>query len=131
MTARTLTIGKTTADFEDFGDEIVIIDSASGAFYSLKGRAIALWRACVQGLELAHLEHALQELESAEQQNIRAMLADLTAASILVEQAPGTAGTALEWEGFAAAKFERNDNFNDLIRLDPIHDVSDQGWPNR
>ena len=131
MTAKTLTIAKTTADFEDFGDEIVIIDSASGAFYSLKGRAIPLWRACAQGLDLAHLERSLQELGSTEQEHIRAMLAELTAASILVEQAPGTAGTALEWEGFDATKFEKNDNFDDLIRLDPIHDVSDQGWPNR
>jgi hypothetical protein len=131
MTAHTLTIAKTTADFEDFGDEVVIIDSASGAFYSLKGRAIPLWRACAQGLDLAHLERSLQKLDSDEQQNIRTMLTELTAASILVEQAPGAAGTALEWEGFAATKFEKNDNFDDLIRLDPIHDVSDQGWPNR
>jgi hypothetical protein len=131
MTAHTLTIAKTTADFEDFGDEIVIIDSASGAFYSLKGRAIPLWRACAQGLDLAHLERSLQELDSAEQQNIRAMLAELTAASILVQQALGTAGAGLEWGDVAAAEFEKNDNFDDLIRLDPIHDVSDQGWPNR
>lgn len=131
MTAQTLTIAKTTADFEDFGDEIVIIDSVSGAFYSLKGRAIPLWRACAQGLDLSQLEHSLQELDSAEQQNIRAMLAELTDASILVEQAPGAAGISLEWGGFAATKFEKNDNFDDLIRLDPIHDVSDKGWPNR
>ena len=131
MNAQILTVAKTTADFEDFGDEIVIIDSTSGAFYSLKGRAIPLWRACVQGLDLRHLEQALHELDDVEQQVIRDMLADLRAASILVEQAPGTSGTLLEWGGFAAAKFERNDNFDDLIRLDPIHDVTDQGWPNR
>jgi len=127
-----LRIARNAAESEDFGDEIVVIDAASGAFYSLRGRAMSVWRACERGVEPSALDRALGALDAGERNSIAAMIAELRRAGIIVETpADGAPATDLTWGDLPPAQFHRNDDFNDLIRLDPIHDVSDQGWPRR
>jgi len=125
-----LSLVEAAAAAEDFGDEIVVIDASSGAFYSIKGRAMAVWRACARGLDLASLERAMSQLDAGERQVLDGMVSDLHIAGILAHGETAAGGDRLAWDGYAPALFEKNDDFNDLIRLDPIHDVTDQGWPN-
>lgn len=130
MSEAALIVSTATADFEDFTDEIVVIDSNTGAFYSLKGRAIPLWRAWTQGLQPQRLDDALAVLEEYEQDLVRTMVQELETAGILVRDERPVQGV-LDWGDFPPASFIKSNDFDDLIRLDPIHDVSDQGWPHR
>lgn len=118
---------------EDFGDEIVLMNPDTGAFYSLRGRAAGLWRACATGAGVADTTAAIGSLEAAESALLDGMLTDLRSAGILsVVDGTATAGESSPPPlGDSPATFTKNDDFNDLIRLDPIHDVDDAGWPFR
>lgn len=120
------------ASFEDFGDEVVVIHHESGVFYSLKGRAVAVWRALEGGVDAACYESEVAQLEPAEAVVLRALRDDLLACGILAVSSGEGAPLGLASVGaLGTARFESNSDFDDLIRLDPIHDVGDAGWPTR
>lgn len=125
-------IEKSVTDFEDFGDEIVIIDSRNGVFYALKGRAMVLWRALGNGLLSETIEVEVKKLELEESSVLNAMLCSFLESGILESSVKSGPFEPTEMEGWSTAKpagFERNADFDDLIKLDPLHDVGDKGWP--
>jgi len=132
MTTRFLRLDPTAASFEDFGDEIVVIHNASGVFYSIKGRARVIWRALETGLDADALDERLRAIAPEEADTVKLMVAELESRGIAI---PAIGSAALPADlGEAAlgpAAFESNSDFDDLIRLDPIHDVDDRGWPHR
>ncbi|MFV1980097.1 MAG: PqqD family protein [Rhodothermia bacterium] len=121
-----------TSSFEDFDDEIVIIHHESGVFYSLRGRAMALWRACLQGVDSESIEHRLAETDEDEATIIRAMISEFTTKGILGQtDSNDNLHEIADWSNLDPAQFERNEDFDDLIKLDPIHDVDERGWPHK
>lgn len=117
---------------EDFGDEVIVMNTASGAFYSLRGRARDLWQACESGARVADIDAALADQDEAESQTLTAMLAELRSAGVLatgVVDLRDSAEPVAVSLGGEAAQFTKNEDFNDLVRLDPIHDVDERGWP--
>jgi hypothetical protein len=127
-----LILDPTSATFEDFGDEIVIIHNASGVFYSLTGRAMAVWRGLAEGLDPGFVDARLREIAAVDADTVRAMLAEFTERGIVVPFERATVEPAtLDLADLGPARFDSNSDFDDLIRLDPIHDVSDDGWPHR
>lgn len=120
------------SNFEDFDDEIVIINNQSGVFYSLRGRAMNVWRACLPGIDSALLDERLREIDEEEQHIIRGMITEFIDNGLFIRTEELGSRQAMEdWLSAAPANFERNDDFDDLIKLDPIHDVGDQGWPGK
>lgn len=106
---------------EDFGDEIVCMAVDIGVFYSLRGSAAELWRACAAGVSVDRIETALQAHPP-----LRELLDSLQTDEVLTQ---GEDGLDQEVTFSGAADFTRNAQFDDLIRLDPIHDVDERGWP--
>ena len=109
-----------------------MIHNDSGVFYSLKGRAIAVWRALTVGLDAAGLDAGLRPASPEEADTVQRMLAEFESNGIAVPSvSPTCAVPDLAGSGLGPARFESNSDFDDLIRLDPIHDVADSGWPHR
>lgn len=125
-------LNPTAASFEDFGDEIVVIHNDSGVFYSIKGRAIAIWRALAGGVDEVAVEAQLRAISPEEADAVKQMLAELSSRDILVRVAEPAADLPdLAASPLGPARFESFSDFDDLIRLDPIHDVDERGWPHR
>jgi hypothetical protein len=124
-----LSLTQGNSDFEDFDDEIVAIDSRSGTFYSMKGRAKLVWRALADGLRLEEFRERLTNLNERESILLNEMIRDLRESGIAGD-APNGSGAIdpTAWTAEAPAQFEKNADFDDLIRLDPIHDISEDGW---
>jgi hypothetical protein len=132
MATSNLDLNPDAASFEDFGDEIVVIHNDSGVFYSLKGRAMAVWRALADGLDAAGLDAGLRPTSPEEADTVQRMLAEFESNGIVVPSvSPSCTVPDLAGSGLGPARFESNSDFDDLIRLDPIHDVADSGWPHR
>lgn len=125
-------LNPTAASFEDFGDEIVVIHNESGVFYSIKGRAIAIWRALEGGVDGAAADAQLRAISAEEADAVKQMLTELSSRNILVRVAePAGPLDDLAASPLGPARFESFSDFDDLIRLDPIHDVDERGWPHR
>lgn len=119
-------------DVEDFGEEIVLVNLETGVYFTVKGSGPTLLRALRAGLSADDLHRAVEAQSGTERAaEARAFAEQLVAEGILtvdetagVSQA-GAAGLALD----EAPVLQKFDDVSDLIKLDPIHDVSDLGWP--
>ena len=127
-----------TFDLEDFSQEIVIINTETGSYYTIGGSAVSVIRwfflpisddqiiqlikdtfpnevseasTFVDWLKLQGLIHAVETAEQVEK-----------------EQNPSNESNAIVFNQWVYSRF---DDMSDLIRLDPIHDVSEKGWPFR
>jgi hypothetical protein len=122
--------------------EVVIINMSTGAYYSLDACGALVWQALDAGLSVGQvIELAQQRYEAAPQiiaQAVAQLVAQLAEETLIVAlSAPPASTTAALPPAasgrlpFGAPTLQRYDDMQDLIMLDPIHDVDESGWPNR
>lgn len=118
---------------ETIGNETIVLDMRSGTFYATRGAGSTLWDA----LRAGHAPEQLLEVLRAswgtgpEFESAHAFLADLDGRGLLTNGGvsiteplvPFTTGPA------AHVTLEVYEDLSDLMLLDPVHDVTPQGWP--
>lgn len=132
---------------ETVDGEVIIVDLESGSYYSLVGVGAEIWGALERGASIgeaaAELEHRY-ETNSEDVADVVALFVQELAHENLVTTAAssenGDATAAAGSNGAAAAAarpaFQRPilnkyTDMQDLLLLDPIHEVDETGWPNR
>ena len=131
---------------ETIDGEVILIDLQTGAYYSLRESAAAVWHALEGGASEAELAARLAVRYSGSHEELVAGarglvdelvaegLVEATAAGTQSPPAPPTASTNGAPPGrvpFPAPVLEKHDDMQDLILLDPVHDVDARGWPHR
>lgn len=120
-----------------FDDEAVVMDMTSGLYFSLRGAAVAVWSAVMAGATRTQLAAALAARYDAPDEAIAATLdttLDALSAHGLIVTAPGGAAGAAPSPAAARGPLEppaieRFTDMQELLLLDPIHEVSEAGWP--
>ena len=128
---------------ETVGGETIIVNLARGHYFSLQGSAVEVWQGLERGeaaetivLELEHrYEAGNGEIEAA----VKKLLEDFADAELIVEDANGNGngagGGALpsqdvgERVPFVPPGFATFTDMQDIILLDPVHEVDTRGWP--
>jgi hypothetical protein len=128
------------ADFayEAFADEILILNVTEGTYFALAGAVIDAWPYLAGGQPLAAIADALAVRYGVTAITIEADLAaiagQLADEGILAPteaNAEGFAPVAGEGE-YRPSSVEKHVDMEDLLTLDPIHDVDQElGWPKR
>jgi hypothetical protein len=127
---------------ETIDSEAILINLDTGAYYSLRETGAALWQLIEQG---AAGQQLIDELASRYDgpstviaSSIQSLLAELAQEQLIVplgddSAAPQFVGTASTVghgkQPFTSPVLEKFTDMADLLLLDPIHDVSEQGWP--
>jgi hypothetical protein len=130
--------------FED--KEAAVINLKSGNYYSLDSVGAFVWAQIDSGAAvgeivdevLAQYEGDLNEVRDAIAKFIDALLAEDLIAAVrdrtadtngkrIKTDANGNGGKA----AFTPPVLERYNDMQELLLLDPIHEVDDTGWPNR
>lgn len=120
---------------ETFDGEVVVANFVSGAYYSLSGSAAAVYDALKQGLAPAEIADWLGAALKADPAvivaDVQSFVDHLMGEQLVAEAPNATAGTppALTIATYAAPIAERFDDLVDLLLLDPVHDVTEAGWP--
>lgn len=119
-----------------FDDEIVVANFATGIYYSLMGSAAEIWSALMAGIPVERIAETLgkQSRASSEQfaEAAKAFVRTLEAENLIK---PTSAVSDQSWQprnqdvSYDLPTFERFTDMQDLLLLDPVHDVSDAGWP--
>ena len=123
---------------EEIDGEVIIVNLLNGNYYSAQDMGAYVWGRITQGdsLEKMHAslcqqfaEHEakirddlpafLEKLES-EELIVRANGSHVTGSTLIDAQLPAQ---------YDAPNLSCYSDMNDLLLLDPIHDVADEGWP--
>jgi hypothetical protein len=129
---------------ESFGDEAVIVNLNTGAYYSLDKSGLAIWNLISQGASIGEIVDHLSSRYAAERREILVSVAELIS-SLQGEQlihsesdavhrandpveSNSNSGEKIPFEPPLLNKFT---DVEDLLILDPIHDVDAAGWPQK
>lgn len=128
--------------WESFDGEAVIVNLQSGHYFSARGTAALIWRTLAGGASRSELD-ALMSLTfdaapSEMQGPVGAFIADLLERALLVPLAAGDGASAAPSPApsspaaktpFSAPVLDTYADMQDILLLDPIHEVDDKGWP--
>ena len=116
--------------------EVVIVNLASGKYYSLRGSAVFLWSLLEQGCSEEAICQCFLGPASEVAPILQRFYAELVAEDILhsFESAdripvPVSSNQAVEQIALEPPVLEKFTDMQELLLLDPIHEVTDAGWP--
>jgi Coenzyme PQQ synthesis protein D (PqqD) len=125
--------------FQAFEDETVLINLDSGNYYSFAGSGALIWDRLVRGDSVSSVIDNLQErfgnkdgIAPAVEEFVR----ELVEENLVVEAAREPCKVVEQGapQNFTLSQFERPvlqkySDMQDLLLLDPIHEVDETGWP--
>lgn len=122
--------------------EAIIVNLDSGAYYSLRDSACAIWELVAQQMTVPQVVQALTTRyagpRDAIESGVAALLEQLLAEQIILPAAAASSSAgaaALPSNGargllpFQPPVLEKFTDMADLLLLDPIHEVDEAGWP--
>jgi hypothetical protein len=125
---------------ETLGDETINVNLATGHYFNLQQTAVEVWEALARQEPVSTIVPKLQgrydaadgEIENA----VARLISDFQAAELIVPEeddgAPVEAPvvpTVGERQPFVAPTFATFTDMQDIILLDPVHEVDARGWP--
>lgn len=121
---------------EVLDDEAVIVDLASGHYHAASGVALTVWSAVTGGATLAEATMAVVEHHPGTPDDAGAQIAtfvtELEQRGLIepLEAAGRTGGHVHAGTGpWSPPTLESYDDLEDLLLLDPVHEVTADGWP--
>jgi hypothetical protein len=132
---------------ETIEGETIIIHLLTGTYYSLRGSAADVWstieRSTTRDEIVAVLGSRYDAAADHIENSVESLLGDLQAEDLIVmaDTESGTNGAGphepltpianAERLPFPHPSLEKFTDMQDIILLDPVHEVSAQGWPHR
>lgn len=124
---------------ETIEKETVVIDTETGVYFSITGSGYLIMQMLDQGAPMVDLAARLAATFGIDAASLRPQVADFVAQLLTeemivpAEEAPGAVAALVfaDGESYAPPILEKFTDMHDLLLMDPIHDVSDQGWPRR
>lgn len=131
---------------ETLDGEATIVDLESGIYYALNESGSLIWEDLLSGLrreEIADRLAASYELSDDDASGaVERLVSELSAAGLIVEAADearnGSAPTETSTPSgngatrtYSEPKLSTYTDMQELLLLDPIHEVDESGWPSR
>jgi Coenzyme PQQ synthesis protein D (PqqD) len=126
---------------ETIEGEVILIDLETGTYYSLREAGAAVWQAIEDGADeegiQATLEQRYEGAPDEMREALRGLLAELEGEGLIrpdEDAAPAAPAALPASNGDARAPFrrptlEKHTDMQDLILIDPVHEVGARGWP--
>jgi hypothetical protein len=126
---------------ETIDGEALLMDMVSGSYFGCDGPSAVAWAALSGGHTVDELAAALADRLDVDVETVRAdgarFLEALVAAQLVVAD-PDAGVPAIEPLGldelqgpYVALAIDEHRDLADLLLLDPVHDVSEEGWPHQ
>lgn len=117
--------------------EVVVINLQSGAYYSLTGAAAAIWDALDRGAAATEITDTLtahfSDCDPGLEVIVKGFLNELRGEALIVaSEKPGIPvmnGKPVQREKFVRPALKKFTDMQELLLLDPIHEVDPAGWP--
>jgi hypothetical protein len=125
--------------FEQIDDEIVIVNLENGHFYNLSSSGVVLWQMVQAGCTFKKMMGQLDALfntdKSVMENDLELFLRSLIKEKLVVKLDEGETGDYVlksgEYLEYEAPTIEVYTDIEELLLLDPIHDIDETGWPSK
>jgi hypothetical protein len=126
---------------ETVGGETIIVNLATGHYFNLQGSAVEIWEGLVAGEPVESVVATLAARYTAADGEIEAavggLVDELASAELVVPEsseselavAVSTLVVGLDRPSFPPPSFTEHTDMQDIILLDPVHEVDARGWP--
>ncbi len=126
---------------ENFGEEIVAIHLKRGNYYSIEESGTTIWQLAATGATveeiIADIRQAYRGDSSDIQKNVYRFLEELQQAELIIAADDGHADPVpssakpqtTARKPFVPPTLNEYTDMQELLLLDPIHDVAEGGWP--
>lgn len=124
---------------ETIDGETIIIDLVSGTYYSLQGSGPEIWNRLQAGESVDVIVERLSKRYEGDrndvQTGVEAFLGTLEQEQLVAKlEESRPLETAVSYDdpadrAYAAPNLEKYTDMQDIILLDPVHQVDDRGWP--
>jgi Coenzyme PQQ synthesis protein D (PqqD) len=140
MGTRGLRVNATRIINETIEGEVVMIDLVSGNYYTLDDVGTEIWalleRGCSRDAIVAAIEERYEGERATIEESVGGFLDDLERDELILQSdvdestspRPALNGPG-EGAPFRPPKLEKYTDMQDLILLDPVHEVGERGWP--
>ena len=130
--------------YENFGDEVILLNLISGNYYSLNPVGMAYWELLSQGApvhEVAELAASVygqaseRPIEaSTVTEDLERLVTEFVAESLLRPSAKSRCARDITLQAalpkfYSAPELSKFDEVAEMLLLDPVHDIAPAGWP--
>lgn len=141
MTLKSFRLNEPDVSAEDFHSEILAVNLKNGHYHSLREAAVPIWRLLMEGRNTETIVQWLAPIygcaTSTLAPDIHDFVSELEKAELIVAAfaTESLSTTPPDWltrlsPPYAKPMLETYTEMQDLLLLDPIHDVDATGWPN-
>lgn len=126
---------------ETIEGEVVIVNLENGFYYSTEKTGCHVWNMIVGGCSLGDIVQTLSDRFPEQTDEIgtstRRVISDLLGENLILCSADSNDQAASEnppvelGNEFSPPVLEKHKEMQDLLLVDPIHEVADSGWPNK
>lgn len=120
--------------------EVMIINLKNGNYFNLNGSVVEIWTALQEGASrdrvLSRLSRRYAADKAALATSLDGLLKELQQEELIAPaegnepvEAPSAAADSLPTTPFNPPQLSKFSDMQELLLLDPIHDVDDAGWP--
>jgi len=128
--------------YEIIDGEAVIVNMANGKYYSIDKVGADIWDLIGNGASLDQIIGRLSNLYQGNrdtiESSIKRLIAEMQEENLIVpkedDDSPGFTlppGTSRQEAQFEEPVLHKYTDMEELLLLDPIHDVDETGWPNK
>jgi len=122
---------------ETIDDEVVVVDLHGGSYYSIRDSGVAVWHSLIEPTTPDRVIARIADQFGRPEEDVRPAIASFieelrehglirdAEAPVADQAASATAPSA----DFQPPQLERFTDMEDLLMLDPVHDVDERGWP--
>jgi hypothetical protein len=126
---------------EDFGDETVIVNLETGSYYSTKSAGATIWAMVAQGATRTAVVGSVctnysgnpDEIASTTSTFLDELIGECLAVENVepfsVESVSQVSLKPSRREEFVAPRLQKYSDMEELLQLDPVHEVDEIGWP--
>jgi coenzyme PQQ synthesis protein D (PqqD) len=128
---------------EEMADEVVIINLETGYFFNCNKTAALIWDLISEGLSCQQIfnciakdhgiekEKATKDVEDLLMQFIKEALIVESDGDISIEKDINCSRDRKKVSEYQRPHIEKHSDIQEMLRLDPIHEVTEVGWPNK
>lgn len=123
---------------DTFDQEVIIIDLNKGTYYSLEKAGAAIWQLIQQGCSCETIIRQIQQQYKGDpkeiEQSVVTLIEELEREEIISpvnysNNCPAELLRSFCQQPFIRPILNKYNDFQNLLTLDPIHEVNEEGWP--